>query len=79
MDLVCSVVKLKLRATDTTVGAHWSVNTRETQFLAACFSAIYLIRPPVCLCLLDLLCVEISVSAWDLLGTAGWVLVNEPG
>lgn len=30
MDLVCSVVKLKLRAEDTTVGAHCSVNTLET-------------------------------------------------
>lgn len=40
MDLLCSVVKVKLRGSDKTMEAHWSVNTLKT--IACCLFSRHL-------------------------------------
>lgn len=50
MDSVRSVVKLKLRGTDTTMEAHWSVNTRNT--ISCCLFLRHLFNSLPCLILL---------------------------
>lgn len=76
MDLVCSLVKVKLRGTDKTMQSPLVCERTENNclLLVACFKGCYLIRFPVSLHCFGLFAgVGISASTWDLMGRSGRV------